>query len=293
MKKDIHINTIGFIGLGVMGMSMFKNITNYKSISAQGFDSDKNKLDLLKKLNLNQASNIEEIYKTNDLVITCLPSGEHIEDLYYKENALSFVKKDQIIVDMSTSQPELMIKLEKNLKEKDVFFADAPIARTRQAAIDGTLAIMVGTTNDIYKIIKPFLKLMGSDIMHCGPVGTGQFTKIINNMLLFQNVLALAEASKIAEYYKIDTKTLFQNISNCSGDSFALKNHGLKSIASDNFPNPAFSVKYAQKDLSYALDMANYAGVNMSGSTTINNLFTKAIKNGFGDLYFPVIKKVL
>ena len=134
---------------------------------------------------------------------------------------------------------------------------------------------------------------MGSDIMHCGPVGTGQFTKIINNMILFQNVLAISEASKIAEQFKIDTQTLFKNISNCSGNSFALKNHGLKSIVQDYFPNQAFSVKYAQKDLSYALDMAEQMGLSTPGSTTINNLFTKAIDAGYGDLYFPVIKKIL
>ena len=293
MNKDINIKKIGFIGLGVMGMSMFKNLAKYKEYILQGFDSDNDKLNSIKKLNLKQALNIEEIYKTNDLIITCLPGGKHVEHLYYKENAMSFVRKNQIIVDMSTSQPDLMLKLEKDLKIKEAFIADAPIARTRQAAVDGTLAIMVGATNNIFEKIRPILELMGSDVMHCGPVGTGQFTKIINNMILFQNVLALSEASKIAEHYKIDTETLFKNISNCSGDSFALKNHGLKSIARDIFPNPAFSVKYAQKDLSYALEMANQMGLSTPGSTTINNLFSKAIDEGYGDLYFPVIKKIL
>ena len=293
MQKNININKIGFVGLGVMGMPMFKNVAKSEEFSLQGFDNDKSKLGTLQKMNMKQALNIEEIYKANDLIITCLPGGKQVEELYYKENAMSFIKENQIIIDMSTSQPDLMLKLEKDLKIKNAFIADAPIAKTRQAAIDGTLAIMVGATNDIFKKIKPILELMGSDIMHCGPVGTGQFTKIINNMILFQNVLALTEASKIAEHYKIDTKTLFKNISNCSGDSFALKNHGLKSIVQDNFPNPAFSVKYAQKDLTYALEMANQMGLSTPGSTTINNLFTKAIDEGYGDLYFPVIKKIL
>ena len=293
MQKDININKIGFVGLGVMGMPMFKNVAKSEEFSLQGFDNDKSKLGTLQKMNMKQALNIEEIYKANDLIITCLPGGKQVEELYYKENAMSFIKENQIIIDMSTSQPDLMLKLEKDLKIKNAFIADAPIAKTRQAAIDGTLAIMVGATNYIFKKIKPILELMGSDIMHCGPVGTGQFTKIINNMILFQNVLALTEASKIAEHYKIDTKTLFKNISNCSGDSFALKNHGLKSIVQDNFPNPAFSVKYAQKDLTYALEMANQMGLSTPGSTTINNLFTKAIDEGYGDLYFPVIKKIL
>ena len=293
MQKDININKIGFVGLGVMGMSMFKNVAKCREFTLQGFDNDNSKLSTLQKMNLNRASNIEELYKENDLIITCLPGGKQVERLYYEENAISFIKKNQIIIDMSTSQPDLMIKLEKDLKIRNAFIADAPIARTRKAAIDGTLAIMVGATDDIFRKIKPILELMGSNIMHCGPVGTGQFTKIINNMILFQNVLALSEASKIAEHYKIDTEALFKNISNCSGDSFALKNHGLKSIVQDNYPNLAFSVKYAQKDLSYALEMANQMELSTPGSTTINNLFTKAIDEGYGDLYFPVIKKIL
>ena len=93
MKKDINIKKIGFIGLGVMGMSMFKNLAKYKEYTLQGFDSDNNKLNSLKKLNLKQALNIEEIYKTNDLIITCLPGGKHVEHLYYKENAMSFQEK--------------------------------------------------------------------------------------------------------------------------------------------------------------------------------------------------------
>ena len=112
MQKNIKINTVGFIGLGVMGMSMFKNLTKYKELSPQGFDIDNDKLSTLKKMNLKQASNIEEIYKTNDLIITCLPGGKHVEHLYYKEDAMSFIRKNQIIIDMSTSQPDLMLKLE-------------------------------------------------------------------------------------------------------------------------------------------------------------------------------------
>ena len=109
---------------------------------------------------------------------------------------------------------------------------------------------------------------------------------------------ALTENKKINKKIngiKVDlnTEALFKNISNCSGDSFALKNHGLKSIVQDNYPNLAFSVKYAQKDLSYALEMANQMELSTPGSTTINNLFTKAIDEGYGDLYFPVIKKIL
>jgi 3-hydroxyisobutyrate dehydrogenase-like beta-hydroxyacid dehydrogenase len=77
---------------------------------------------------------------------------------------------------------------------------------------------------------------MGNDIMHCGKVGTGQLTKILNNMILFETVVALSEAANIAEKYGMNVESLYENITKCSGDSFALRNHGLKSIAKNNFP---------------------------------------------------------
>ena len=293
MKPKFNIKNIGFIGLGVMGMPMCINLSKNKKFNVSGFDKNEDKNKMLAKLGLKTTLNPIEIYEKNDLVITCLPGGKFVEKLYFEDKMISFVRENQIIIDMSTSQPDLMTKINKTIKDKQSSFADAPIARTRQAAIDGTLAIMVGSNQIVFQTIKPVLELMGSDIMHCGDVGSGQFTKILNNMILFQNVLALSEASRIAEKYNLNSEHLFQNISKCSGDSFALKNHGLKSIIKDNYPNPAFSVKYAQKDLSYAIDLAKKQNINTPGCYNLNELFKKAIDKGYGDLYFPVIKKIL
>ena len=293
MKPKFNIKNIGFIGLGVMGMPMCINLSKNKKFNVSGFDKNEDKNKMLAKLGLKTTLNPIEIYEKNDLVITCLPGGKFVEKLYFEDKMISFVRENQIIIDMSTSQPDLMTKINKTLKDKKSSFADAPIARTRQAAIDGTLAIMVGSNQIVFQTIKPVLELMGSDIMHCGDVGSGQFTKILNNMILFQNVLALSEASRIAEKYNLNSEQLFQNISKCSGDSFALKNHGLKSIIKDNYPNPAFSVKYAQKDLSYAIELAKKQNIHTPGCYNLNEVFTKAIVEGYGDLYFPVIKKVL
>ncbi len=293
MKPKFNIKNIGFIGLGVMGMPMCINLSKNKKFNVSGFDKNEDKNKMLSKLGFKTTLNPIEIYKKNDLVITCLPGGKFVEKHYFEDKMISFVRENQIIIDMSTSQPDLMTKINKTIKDKKSSFADAPIARTRQAAIDGTLAIMVGSNQIVFQTIKPVLELMGSDIMHCGDVGSGQFTKILNNMILFQNVLALSEASIIAEKYNLNSEKLFQNISKCSGDSFALKNHGLKSIIKDNYPNPAFSVKYAQKDLSYAIDLAKKQNINTPGCYNLNELFKKAIDKGHGDLYFPVIKKIL
>jgi hypothetical protein len=115
----------------------------------------------------------------------------------------------------------------------------------------------------------------------------------MNNMILFETVVALSEAANIAEKYGMSVEKLFNNITKCSGDSFALKNHGLKSIAKDNFPSPAFSSEYALKDLSYALELGNKLKVKLPGAETAERLLQTSIERGDKDLYFPVIKKYL
>ena len=290
--NNLEIKNIGFIGLGVMGSSMCKNLLKNKDWNILVKDLDQKKEKELKNLGAKIAEDVKEVFKLSDLVITCLPGGSFVEDLYLGKNKnISFVKTNQFIIDMSTSQPDLMIRLEDKIKIKGSHFADAPIARTRQAAIDGTLAIMVGSSKNVYNKILPILRFMGNDIMHCGKVGTGQLTKILNNMILFETVVALSEAANIADNYGMDVESLYENITKCSGDSFALRNHGLKSIAKNSFPSPAFSSEYALKDLSYALELGKKLNVKMPGALSAEKLLKTSIQNGDKDLYFPVMKK--
>ena len=269
-----------------------ERVPKNKDLNVLVKDLDVNKEKELENHGAKVADDVKDIFKFSDLVITCLPGGNFVEDLYFgKSNNISNIKNNQFIVDMSTSQPDLMVRLEDEIKIKGSHFADAPIARTRQAAIDGTLAIMVGSTTNVYNKILPTLKYMGNDIMHCGKVGSGQLTKILNNMILFETVVALSEAANIAENYGMDVESLYENITKCSGDSFALRNHGLKSIAKNNFPTPAFSSEYALKDLTYALELGKKLNVKMPGALSAKELLKTSIQNGDKDLYFPVMKK--
>lgn len=292
--KNQTINTIGFIGLGVMGNSMCKNLLQNKNWSIMVNDINKNKEEDLHNHGAIIASDIEDLFDKSDVIITCLPGGSFVYEMYFgKQNIISFIKRNKYIIDMSTSQPDLMVKLNVEIKKKNSFFADAPIGKTRQAAIDGTLAIMVGSDLDTFKHLLPIFNLMGEDIMHCGDVGSGQLTKIMNNMILFETVVALSEAANIAEKYGMNVGKLFNNITKCSGDSFALKNHGIKSIAKDHFPSPSFSSEYALKDLSYALELGNKLKIKLPGAETAKKLLQTSIEQGDKDLYFPVIKKYL
>ncbi len=160
-------------------------------------------------------------------------------------------------------------------------FADAPIARTRQAAIDGTLSIMVGGTAETFARIEPLLRHLASEVTHCGDAGAGQAVKILNNMILFQTVVALAEALTIGRANGIDGKILYETLTKGSADSFALRNHGMKAMLPGVFPERAFSTDYALKDLSYAIQMAEDKGVPALGADVARELMERAEELGY------------
>jgi 3-hydroxyisobutyrate dehydrogenase-like beta-hydroxyacid dehydrogenase len=168
----------------------------------------------------------------------------------------------QCIVDTSTSPVGLTREIGARLVNQGVAYADAPVARTREAAARGELSIMVGASDAVFAHIRPTLETMGTDVTRCGPVGCGQVVKILNNMLVFQNTAALAEAIAIGRRNGVSAELLLTTVAKGSGDSFVVRNHGMKSMLPQEFPERAFSVRYAMKDLSYALEMAEAAGLD-------------------------------
>ncbi len=291
---DRVCETIGFIGLGVMGEPMCRNLTTKGSWSVQAFDLNAEPLARIEHHGAKTARTVADLAAASDVVITCLPGGAVVRDLVLGQGALlEHLSAGKILIDMSTSEPSLMREISTKASTRCIEVADAPIARTRQAAADGTLAIMVGAKPALFDKIKPILATMGSDIVHCGAIGAGQVVKIMNNMVLFQTVLALAEALSIGESAGVDGTILLETMSKSSGDSFALRNHGMNSLLPAAYPERAFSVRYALKDLSYALSMAEENGVLASGAANLKEIFERAIEAGDGDHYFPVIRRLL
>jgi 3-hydroxyisobutyrate dehydrogenase len=177
------------------------------------------------------------------------------------------------------------------LQASGAVWADAPIARTRQAARDGTLSVMVGASPELFAAIEPLIRCFATDVTRCGDVGTGQVTKILNNMVVFETVNALAEAVAVARRNGVDPALLLDTLSKGSADSFALRNHGLKAIVPGHFPERAFSTEYALKDLSYALELAHDADIKIRGAELMAEVLQEAIDAGSGGAYFPVIAK--
>lgn len=288
------ISTIGFIGLGVMGEAMCRNLAQKGSWKVVAFDQKMEPLERLRGDGVGVATSLRGLAQAADVVILCLPGGREVEIVTLGASGLvSMMRPGQTLIDMSTAPPALMRKIAAELTAKGADFADAPIARTRRAAVDGTLSIMVGGPPEIFARIKPILDVMGNEITHCGDVGAGQVVKLMNNMVLFETTMALAEAISIAEANGVDGKLLFETMSKGSADSFALRNHGMKHMLPEDYPEGAFSVRYAQKDLSYARDLAKAAGIKARGADLVATLFDEAIASGDGDRYTPVIRKLM
>ncbi len=148
---------------------------------------------------------------------------------------------------------------------------------------------MVGAEPELFERMRPLIATFASDITRCGPVGCGQVVKILNNMVLFETVVAICEARAIGERAGVDAALLFDTLSKGSADSFALRNHGMKAVLTGEFPKRAFSVEYARKDLLYALRLAQATGVDARGARTADGWFAEAIAAGDGEQYHPVI----
>jgi 3-hydroxyisobutyrate dehydrogenase-like beta-hydroxyacid dehydrogenase len=195
-----------------------------------------------------------------------LPSGSHVEAVCAGDDGLlAHAQARHVIVDLGTSPVEATRKLAARFAAKGARYADAPIARTRQAAETGTLSVMVGGDAALFERLRPLIATFASDITHCGGVGAGQVVKILNNMVLMQTVVALSEALETAKRAGIDGDLLFQTLSKGSADSFALRNHGMKAMLPGAFPERSFSAVYARKDMSYALDLADSVGIELLG----------------------------
>lgn len=283
-------STLGFIGLGVMGEPMCRNLAQKSGMSVVGCDTRAAPLDRLAADGVTRAANAAAIAQRADIIFLSLPGGDELGAICRgKDGLLAHARAGQIIIDLTTAPVGLTRELAAEFAERGVDYADAPVARTRQAARDGTLSVMVGATDAVFKRIEPLLGHIASDITHCGGVGCGQMVKILNNMVLIETVVALSEALSIARRAGLDGKVLFETLAKGSADSFALRNHGMKALLPNEFPLESFSTRYARKDLSYALELARDAQLGVPSAKLADELLAATEQAGWTEHYWPAV----
>ena len=278
----------GFIGVGVMGEPMCRNLARKHRGKVIAHDLRPEPLKRLSVDGVMAAGSIAELAAHADVIFLSLPGEAQVRAVGLELSLAA--RAGQAIVDCSTAPVALARELAAAFTPRGAHFADAPVARTRQAAIDATLAFMVGCDAFLFHRIEPLLRAMGTDVTHCGPPGAGQAVKLLNNMVLSVTVAALAEALAVAKASGVvDPKLLFDALAKGSADSFALRNHGMKALLPESHPGRAFPVSYMLKDVGYALELARDAGLELQAGGTVKKLLEETVSLGLGDAYHTAI----
>jgi 3-hydroxyisobutyrate dehydrogenase-like beta-hydroxyacid dehydrogenase len=291
--------TLGFIGLGVMGESMCRNLAKKPKTTIVAFDTRPGPLAALRADGVEQAASVDEVARRADIIFLCLPGEPQVRAVCLgasgKEGLVAQVRRGQTVVDMSTCPVALAQELGRAFAARQVDFADAPIARTAQAARDGTLSIMVGGEAAVVERLMPYLGTMGSEITHCGPIGAGQVVKLMNNMVVADTVVALAEALAVTRASGlVEPRVLFETLMKGSADSFVLRNHGMKSLLPDRHPTEgAFPTRYILKDLSYAVALAESCGLTLELAGTTRQLLERTAGLGWQDAYYTAVIRAI
>ena len=287
--------TLGFIGLGVMGEPMCRNLVRKGGAKVLCHDL---RPEPVRRLSADgaEAADMADMAARCDAILLSLPGEPQVREVCLGEDGLvRRMREGQILVDCSTTPVGLARELAAACAGRGVEFADAPVARTARAAVDGTLSIMVGGGEGTFGRIRSWLDCMASEVTHCGAAGAGQAVKVLNNMVVAMTVVSLAEAVNVARASgAVDPKVLFETMAKGSADSFVLRNHGMKCIEPGNHPTEgAFPTNYILKDLSYALGLAEEAGVEMLSANTTRRLMERTRDAGYADNYYTAVVEVI
>src|SRR3990170_7199920 len=252
---------IGFIGTGTMGQPMLSNLLK-NGHSVVAYDIVEAMLEGAVKRGATRAGSASEAAKASETVITMLPSSSHVEAAYLgAEGVLQGIAAGRLCIDMSTADPTASRRVAEAAKKRGARFIDAPVSGGVPRAEEGTLAIMVGGEARDFEEAKPVLACLGANIIHVGPVGSGEVAKICNNLIAGVAAVAVSEAFRIAEGFGVDARVLTDVISKSSGNTWIMEHAhpvpGLvaKAAASRDYA-PGFMTDLMAKDLGLAVSAA-------------------------------------
>jgi 2-hydroxy-3-oxopropionate reductase len=249
---------IGFIGLGIMGKPMVKNIVKggFTDVMVNGRHQDV--LDELAELGITSGS-YEEIGKSCDVVMTMLPNSPQVKEVMLGEGGVgSFMKEGSILIDMSSINPVASKEIAEALAKRGVDMIDAPVSGGEPKAIDGSLSFMVGGKEELVEKYTPLLKTMGASVVRCGEIGAGNTTKLANQIIVACNIQALSEALTLAKKAGVDPNLVFAAIRGGLAGSTVMDAKAPMMLSGND--KPGFKIDLHIKDLNNALDCAHTVG---------------------------------
>jgi 3-hydroxyisobutyrate dehydrogenase len=278
---------IGFIGTGAMGRPMLRNLVA-KGFGVVAYDRAPAALAAAVEAGARPAASCAAVAAESELVVTMLPSSSHVEAAYLGAGGiLEGVAADRLCADMSTIDPATSQRVAARLRERGVRFIDAPVSGGVGGAEKGTLAIMVGGDPADLEEARPALAAMGANIVHVGPVGSGEVAKLCNNLIAGVATVAVSEAFRIAEGFGVDPGVLTRIIASSSGRTWIME-HGhpvpgiVPEAASSRGYAPGFTVDLMCKDLGLVVDAARSLRIPVTVSSAAQQILRLASSHGYG-----------
>ena len=276
------MSKIGFIGLGIMGRPMLRNLLR-AGHSVVAFDVVAASLDGAVADGAERAGSASDAASRAEIIITMLPDGPEVQQaMLGPGGVLEGAKKGAVVVDMSSISPLVSQQVAAACAAKGVDFLDAPVSGGEPKAIDGTLAIMVGGKQDVFDKVAPVLQKMGSTVTLTGAVGAGNVTKLANQIMVACNIAAMGEALVLATRCGLDPEVVFNAVKGGLAGSTVL-NAKAPMVIGRNF-KPGFRIKLHQKDLRNALLAAESAKVALPLTSLVQQMLIALMNDGKGDL---------
>lgn len=280
---------IGFIGLGLMGEAMSKNIVKKYDGEVFVFDLNKEQVNKLVEAGATAAESIADIAQKADVIISMVPKSEHVQAVY--EELLPSLRAGQITIDMSTIDPSVSKSLAEKVAEKGASMLDAPVVKSVPAAVSAELGIYVGGDEDTHNQVKHILAMMGANQIHLGDNGRGLVMKMLHNVLVAGIQNSVNEMLTAAENYDITKANFNEAVSYGGGSNFYLSGKIGALIAEDY--TTAFSLQNMSKDINIMTEMMKEENLTLRGVETVKAVYDKGMEDGIGAEDFCATLKVV
>ena len=262
-----------------MGLPMAKNILK-AGYSLKAFNRSQTKAEALKEFGAEITTSINEVVKDSDVVITMLTDDMAINEVMESSNFLENLKSSATVIDMSSVKPTTATKYGNNFKSKNIRYLDAPVSGGTSGAEEASLAIMVGGEQDVFNEALDVLKTMGNPTL-VGPVGSGQVSKLANQIIVGLTIGAVAEAITLCEKAGANPDKMIKALSGGWADSKILQTHGKRMIDKDFTPKGRTSVHL--KDMNNILECANSHNTHLPISNLVKEMYKTLVENGHGE----------
>ncbi len=273
--------TIGFIGTGVMGERMARNLLK-AGYNLNTYTRTKSKAENLLAEGAKWKNSVAELASNSDVIITIVGYPSDVEEVYLNENGIiNNAKQGSYIIDMTTSSPLLAEKISKAASVKQLHALDAPVSGGDIGAKNGTLAIMVGGEQQPFNALLPIFEILGQNIILQGPAGSGQHTKMCNQITIASNMVGVCEAIIYAKKAGLDPEKVLETITTGAAGSWSLSNLAPRMIKGNY--DPGFYVKHFIKDMTIALETAKTMELTTPGLELSLSLYKQLAENGEED----------